>query len=329
MANVSPYAPRGGNMALDARDTKDYASEYIAADLRDGRFGVFLVHRNSREWWRLVAIFSTWQRAVKYATVESDCAPSLEEERPKDYAAVWDQERLPAPVTLPPEPPSALRARKEIIASLTADDLRDLSPELLAQLRQPAQAIAAATAGATETPEPQPLPEAAPVSIAPQTTTAAQPDVVPRRCPECGEPIVGKRAANPKTKYCSDACGKVASKKRVAIKTDDPDQVSAEQAEASVSPFSDRFQMLADESAAWFATATSITETPVEAQSEPKAVEAAESESVAADDAARTTDSCATQAAGIPITAPRDLELSEINRFIAEKGVTKVPGFVS
>lgn len=130
MAEVSPYATRALDFGFDV-ENEAMPRQYYAVDLRDGRFAVFLVHRDSREWWRLVAIFSTWERADRYATVENDCTEFIDEERPKDagYAALWDQENLPAPASLPEETPSALRSRDEIIASVTHAAAPDQPPE--------------------------------------------------------------------------------------------------------------------------------------------------------------------------------------------------------
>lgn len=50
MAEVSPYAPEGADCSFDMGTP--CLCQYLAADLLDGRYGVFVVHRNTREWWR-------------------------------------------------------------------------------------------------------------------------------------------------------------------------------------------------------------------------------------------------------------------------------------
>lgn len=106
MANVSPYAPSELDYNLDVGSNLP-PSDYVPADLRDGRFAVFLRHRDSREWWRLVAIFSTWDRAERYAGVENDCMVDMKERATYTNDAS-NQELTPAPDILPPELPTAV-----------------------------------------------------------------------------------------------------------------------------------------------------------------------------------------------------------------------------
>lgn len=177
------YGPYGFDPDIDTRDASQFPSAYRAVDFKDGRFGVFLVHRSTRVWWRLIAVFSTWERAERYAGVENDCMdgnfnavdfkPIIPLEPIND---VGTEEISPAPETLPPEPPtniqSPLQAEGSPYAKLWT---RDYSQTL-------------------------------PLS-----------DRVCER-PECGYRIPTKRAKHKLTKYCSPECAEIVTKERALAK---------------------------------------------------------------------------------------------------------------
>src|SRR6202041_2535271 len=91
---------------LDEMNGHKWPSVYVPVDLRGGGYGVFLVHRDTKEWWRLIGVFSTWERARDYAQIENDCAADgLQEERSDE----GKEEVTPAPIAeLPAAPPSSI-----------------------------------------------------------------------------------------------------------------------------------------------------------------------------------------------------------------------------
>lgn len=179
------YGPFGFDPDLDPRQTEPYPSAYRAVDLRDGRFAVFLLHRDTREWWRLIAVFSTWERAERYAGIENDCSDANFKSG-LDYKTILPLEPInqsgkeelsPAPTELPPEPPTG------IISPLLADEG---SPYAKLWTRDHSQTL--------------PLSE--------------------RTCERrgCGYLIPAKRAENRNTKYCSAECAEITTKERAAAK---------------------------------------------------------------------------------------------------------------
>lgn len=147
---------------------------------------MFLLHRDTREWWRLIAVFSTWERAERYAGIENDCGDANFKSG-AEYKTILPLEPInqsgieelsPAPSgLLPPEPPTG------IISPLLADAG---SPYAKLWTRDYSQTL--------------PLSE--------------------RTCerPECGYLIPAKRAENRNTKYCSAECAEIAMKERAAVK---------------------------------------------------------------------------------------------------------------
>lgn len=179
MADASPYSARDLDWNFDLGEPQ--ICKYLPVDLRDGRFAVFVIHRESREWWRLVAIFSTWDRAERYAEVETECQYDLREPVAQEAETpVYLEVTTPAPATLPPEPPTGLRAPEK-----PADDLSNLPPTLLAEL-SPGTLAAAIV--------PEPLSD--------------------KPCARCGAMLPTRRANNPQAKYCSPGCSAAAQKER-------------------------------------------------------------------------------------------------------------------
>lgn len=198
MADVSLNNTCGADLLFDG--ACELIAQYIAADLRDGRFGVFVVHRDTREWWRLVAVFSSWERAERYANVENDCAPESHPD-PK-YPNRIEPDEVAAPATLPPEPPSHLAmaaaapfhepakpALSPPPVSQKPDDLADLPPALVRELSRAAREVTAAL-------EPAP----------------------PRLCARegCGKPIAPERENYRNVRYCSWECSAIIARERAA-----------------------------------------------------------------------------------------------------------------
>lgn len=182
MAKTSVYCGEDLDFELDNfGDT--YSYHYVPVDLRDGRFGVFIRHCETRDWWRLVAVFSTWERAYHYAYVENDCREYRESEltkgRTPEPIAIDAEARTPAPETLPAEPASAL-----------------ISPLSFAKAEPQAEPGTPASNAPTEV---------SPPAVAGPTKT----------CLECGKAFGGKRARYAKTMFCSDDCRRAAGEKRL------------------------------------------------------------------------------------------------------------------
>jgi hypothetical protein len=120
VAEHSVYSPRDWDFQSEIGGRMD--CKYVALDLRDGRYAAFLVHRKTQEWWRLVAVFSTWDRAYNYCDMENLLILSQADydNNDRDLSSVEHEERSPAPDTLPADLASGL-GRIETLTSRAQD----------------------------------------------------------------------------------------------------------------------------------------------------------------------------------------------------------------
>jgi hypothetical protein len=285
MSDSSAYAPGGADLVFDLGEAP--VCQYVAVDFRDGRYGVFVIHRESREWWRLVAIFSTWERAERYAGVETDCAYTREEINLPGADPLRQEELIPAPAALPPEPPTALQSPLRI-----ADD-ESASPYLKLWGRDYSQTL--------------------PLS-----------DRLCERA-ECGYFIPEKRAEHKLTKYCSPECAEIVTKERALAKKaaavmSDPEPVP-EEAPTAPDPATTDAEPEADESSADTWTEERVTQLRDLVAEGLSYSEIGKRLGITKNAALGKANRLGLS----PPQPVADTEQDQVARFIAENGVTKLP----
>lgn len=209
MTDMSPFAGRGNDPHFDCG--QPFSCQYMAVDLRDGRYGVFVVHRDSREWWRLIAIFSSLSRAEAYAEVENECADycapdnTVERDRRIQHRPHLAEEWSPASEELPAEPETAVTP-----ANFRRPPKPESNPEPTIEPAQtPAEAapIYVYTPEPTQapTPDPESTPAIAPISASEpgSAPVMAVPERTLKICERCQKTIPAPRGYRAQTKYCT------------------------------------------------------------------------------------------------------------------------------